>query len=245
VQAALLPREGPPIVFSDDLDATCASLAAYSMHDAQMYHDWYLGPERALIERLVGAVYAPPPNGNAAGDGVVPLLGALPPSLQQFADRTPHEVVEALFQSLEVRTAFLQQLVVPWGILPDYVGMGWAVFLALSGAAPLAVSLGGAHVTAQALIRALVRRGGRYQVLKPVRRVLVEDGAAVGVELADGTRLRARAVVSSSGLAQTLLDLVGAEHWDGALLEDVRGFQLDEFALFGVHVALARAPSYE
>jgi hypothetical protein len=116
--------------------------------------------------------------------------------------------------------------------------------LALGGGLPIAVPLGGAHVTAQALIRALVRRGGRYQVLKTVRRVLVENGAAVGVELADGTAIRARAVVSSGGLQQTLLDLVGEAALEPGLAARVRGFQLDEYALFGVHLALARAPDY-
>jgi phytoene dehydrogenase-like protein len=207
-----------------------------------MYRELRAGPLAAVAQTVADAAYAPP-NGQQA-DGAAPFAAALPPDLARYAALSPREVVADLFESPAVQAALLQQLVVPWSILPDYAGMGAAVFLALGNAAPLAVALGGAHVTAQALIRALVRRGGRYQVLKTVRRVLVEDGAAVGVELADGTAIRARAVVSSGGLQQTLLDLVGEEPLEPALAERVRGFQLDEYALFGVHLALARAPDY-
>ncbi len=239
VQSVVLLRDGPPLVFGTDVAATCASLATYSMHDAQVYRDWYVGPERGLVERLVATVYGPPP---AEGEGAW-VLGALPEALRPYAARTPREVVADLFHSLEVRAALLQQLLVPWGIGPDAPGMGVAVFLLISGAAPLALALGGAHVLAQALLRALVRRGGSYQVLRPVRRVLIENGAAVGVELADGTRLRARAVVSTLGAGATFRDLL-----DPAYRPASAGTVSDgaaSAALFAVHLALAAPPRYE
>jgi phytoene dehydrogenase-like protein len=255
VQAALPLRDGRTVVFSTDVETTCRSLAVHSSRDAQTCRELGTGSLAVWNRAVVGAAYAPPNgqpvegvadaplNGHRAED-VTHLAAALPAELRRYAALSPRAVVTDLFESPSVQAALLQQLVVPWGILPDYAGMGAAVFLALGGAAPLAVALGGAHVTAQALIRALVRRGGRYQVLKTVRRVLVEDGAAVGVELADGSQLRARAVVSSGGLAQTMLDWVGEAALEPALAERVRGFQLDEYALFGVHLALARAPDY-
>ncbi len=242
VQAALPLCDGRAVVFATDVDSTCASLAALSARDARTYRGLRTGPLSAWAAQLVQAAYTPP-DGNAP-DGAGPLGVPLPAALARYAALSPREVVADLFESPHVQAAVLQQLVVPWGVLPDYAGLGAAALLALSGAAPLAVALGGAHVTAQALIRALVRRGGRYQVLKTVRRVLVEDGAAVGVELADGTAIRARAVVSSGGVQQTLLDLVGEEALDAELAARVRAFQLDEYALFGVHLALARAPDY-
>ncbi len=249
VQAALLVRDGPPLVFHTDVDATCRSLAASSMHDARVYHEWYAGAEPRLVESLLRSVYAPPPANGAAGEAGPTnapwTFGALPKPLERFAALSPREVVEDLFQSLEVRAAVLQQLVVPWGILPDYPGMGAAALLALTGATPFAVALGGAHLTAQALIRALVRRGGRYQVLKPVARILAQAGAVTGVELVDGTRLRAPVVASSVGLQQTFIDLLGSNALSAELTARLHGFELDEFALFGVHLALARAPRYD
>jgi phytoene dehydrogenase-like protein len=237
VQAALPLRDGRALIFHTDVEATCRSLATVSARDAQTYRALHARLHPLFASQLLETLYAPPAPGRP--------LWELPADLQPYAALTPRQVVEALFESPQVQAAVLQQLAVPWGVLPDYAGMGSMALLALSGAAPLAVALGGAHATAQALIRALVRRGGRYQVLKPVRRVLVEDGAAVGVELSDGTRLYSRAVVSSSGLHQTLLEMVGAEHLDPALVARVQRFQLDEFALFAVHLALARPPRYD
>src|SRR5438105_432872 len=81
---------------------------------------------------------------------------------------------------------------------PDYDGRGGSTLLALSGASPLAVAVGSGHQTAQALAAALGGRGGEYRVGQTVRRILVERAAgngawrAVGVELVDGTSLRAR-----------------------------------------------------
>ncbi|HLH22513.1 MAG TPA: NAD(P)/FAD-dependent oxidoreductase [Chloroflexota bacterium] len=241
VQAALPLRDGRAVIFTTDVEATCCSLASLSARDAQTYRALCAGTLAAARGSPADAAYAPPPG---AADGVLPFAGALPAELRRYAALSPRQVAAELFESPQVQAAALQQLVVPWGILPDYAGMGAALLLALAGTIPLAVALGGAHVTAQALIRALVRRGGRYQVLKPVRRILVEDGAAVGVALADGSEIHARAVVSSGGLAQTLLDLVGPDALAPELAARVRGFQLDEHALFGVHLALARAPDY-
>ena len=113
------------------------------------------------------------------------------------------------------------------------------------------MAVGSGQQTVQALGAVLSDRGGEYRVGQTVRRILVEradgNGAwrAVGVELADGTSLRARAVASSSGLEQTLLDMVGAEALGPEATEAIQNnFQLDEYALFVVHLALARAPSY-
>lgn len=57
------------------------------------------------------------------------------------------------------------------------------------------------------LIRGLLDRyrelGGKRRMRCPVRRILVEDGCACGVELGDGTHLRAKAVFSTVGWPET------------------------------------------
>jgi phytoene dehydrogenase-like protein len=47
-----------------------------------------------------------------------------------------------------------------------------------------------------------------------VRRIVIENGRATGVELKDGTRLSARAVISNLDKPATLFGLVGREHLD-------------------------------
>ena len=66
---------------------------------------------------------------------------------------------------------------------------------------------------ADALVEAIVRRGGEVTLRSPVRRILVEDGRAAGVVLENGQRVQARLVVSNGDARQTLEELVGAEHF--------------------------------
>jgi phytoene dehydrogenase-like protein len=65
--------------------------------------------------------------------------------------------------------------------------------------------VGGSPAVVAALVRGLERHGGALRCQAPVRRILVEGDRAVGVELGDGERLRARqGVVSNASPWDTL-----------------------------------------
>jgi len=66
---------------------------------------------------------------------------------------------------------------------------------------------------AEALAEALVRRGGELVLRSPVRRIVVEAGRTAGVVLENGQRVSAPLVISNADARQTLLELVGAEHF--------------------------------
>ena len=68
--------------------------------------------------------------------------------------------------------------------------------------------LGGMHRIAEVLRDAIVARGGEVRTGARVRRVLVEDGTAVGVELVDGSVERADAVVSNADAARLYEELL-------------------------------------
>lgn len=71
---------------------------------------------------------------------------------------------------------------------------------------------GGGAAIPRAFLRALKRAGGEIRVRAEVSKILVEHGRAIGVRLADGTEIRAEAVVSNADPDVTLRRLVGAEH---------------------------------
>lgn len=71
---------------------------------------------------------------------------------------------------------------------------------------------GGGAALPRALIRSLRRAGGEIRVKTSVARILVERGRAIGVRLADGTEIRAGAVVSNADPHVTYERLVGPEH---------------------------------
>lgn len=61
--------------------------------------------------------------------------------------------------------------------------------------------------------------GGWLLMNTRVTRILLENGAAVGIETQDGATYHARLVSSSAGVRQTALKLVGEEHFDEAYIE--------------------------
>jgi all-trans-retinol 13,14-reductase len=71
---------------------------------------------------------------------------------------------------------------------------------------------GGGGAIPRAFLRALRRAGGSIQVRARVSRILLENRRVVGVRLADGTEIRAGAVVSNADPDMTLRKLVGTEH---------------------------------
>jgi phytoene dehydrogenase-like protein len=91
---------------------------------------------------------------------------------------------------------------------------------------------GGYGRVAEVCAEVVVERGGVFLPSTRVRRIVVEDGRAVGVETDKGT-LRAPAVVSNAGIQPTVLSLAGEEHFDEAYLERVRGLE-PSWAIAGV-----------
>lgn len=75
---------------------------------------------------------------------------------------------------------------------------------------------GGMGMLSEALRRSIADKGGEVRTRTPVGRIAVANGRATGVELRDGTRLGARAVVSNLDKPATFFGLVGREHLDAA-----------------------------
>lgn len=73
---------------------------------------------------------------------------------------------------------------------------------------------GGTQALADALAGALAKNGGELQLGTRVKRILIENGRAVGVETSDGKRIGAKFVVSNADARQTFLELVDAKWLD-------------------------------
>lgn len=71
--------------------------------------------------------------------------------------------------------------------------------------------VGGGMALARGYVRALQKAGGELRLQSGVKRVMLEGKQAVGVELADGRRISASAVISNADPHVTFNKLVGAE----------------------------------
>jgi phytoene desaturase len=96
--------------------------------------------------------------------------------------------------------------------------------------------VGGTSAVPRAYVSILEEEGGRVHIGKAVKRIIVEEGAATGIELADGTIHPARVVISNVGNKGTL-ELVGREHYMPEALATVDAFTYS-MGVFTLKVAL-------
>ncbi|MDE2363173.1 MAG: FAD-dependent oxidoreductase [Hyphomicrobiales bacterium] len=72
--------------------------------------------------------------------------------------------------------------------------------------------VGGSGRFSEVLVEAIEERGGAVHLKSPVKKIIVENDTACGVELRDGRTIRAKAVVSNADLRRTFLELVDPQH---------------------------------
>ena len=97
----------------------------------------------------------------------------------------------------------------------------------------------------QALNKIIHENKGLVKNNQRVKRIIVEDGAAKGVEMEEGTIYEARkAVISSINTEQTFLELIGEKNLDGEFAEKIKGWKWESYSLLGVHSALEERPKF-
>jgi phytoene dehydrogenase-like protein len=92
---------------------------------------------------------------------------------------------------------------------------------ALTGGGLMRRVKGGMGSLSEALCRSIADKGGEVRFKSSVRQIIVEDGRAAGIELRDGQRITARAVVSNLDKPATFFGLVGRDHLDAATAERI------------------------
>src|SRR6185436_7748997 len=102
---------------------------------------------------------------------------------------------------------------------------------------------GGMGTLSEALCRSITDKGGEVRTKTAVGSILIENGCATGVELRDGTRLTARAVVSNLDKPATFFGLVGRRHLDAETAERIETIE-QRGAYMHLLFKLRRLPSY-
>lgn len=243
VNLALHLEDGRCFVVHRDAERTARSLARFSQKDADTFlrlRDHY---ERVVDEVIVPELASPPlPEGEKRA-----LLERSETGRRyvEAAALSPREFVEAHFQSAPVKCLLLAICVLR-EVDVNVRGMGFVPAQLIAARRKAQLAVGGSRELVRALERCVYHYGGDVLVNQAPRRIVVEAGRAVGVELRDGSFIRARRFIASSlNPAQTLLDLVGAEHLPPGLAAHVERYQYAIVGpLFGVHLALHEAPAY-
>ena len=105
---------------------------------------------------------------------------------------------------------------------------------------------GGSFNLARGLMETFIAAGGTLSSRRcNIERIIVENGKATGIELADGRTVRARQFVASTlDVHQTFESLIGREQLPAAFLKKLDGFQYTAWSLFGLHLALDESPRF-
>ncbi|MFZ5881927.1 MAG: phytoene desaturase family protein [Chloroflexota bacterium] len=106
------------------------------------------------------------------------------------------------------------------------------------------VPAGGMQAFANTLVRFMREHGGELRLGKAVRRIRVEHGRALGVELEDGDFVPADWVISAADLRHTCFELIGRGHLPPSMIAKLEAARPSE-PVFAVFLGLRGSPELE
>ncbi|MDX1423438.1 MAG: NAD(P)/FAD-dependent oxidoreductase [Kiloniellales bacterium] len=158
------------------------------------------------------------------------------------------DLLEDTFESDLLRGALAFDAVLGTHFGPRSPGAVLSLLYRLAGkaegtAGALALPEGGMGAVSRALLAAAQEAGAEIWLGTPVRRVLVENDRAVGVECGNGETVAALNVISNADPRRTFLELLGPEHLDTGFVTRVRNIRMRGDAA-KVHLALDGLPDF-
>lgn len=112
----------------------------------------------------------------------------------------------------------------------DHYDPGWAATapMLVVGFPAFQYPEGGAQALSDVFVKGVTKHGGEIVLETMVTKILIEDGKAVGVELANGTKISSRYVVSNVDGRQTFLQLVGEQNLPQKFVEELKKTRLTD-----------------
>jgi len=243
LQWAMPLKDGKCLCIYTDVEKTCASMAQFSKKDADSYRQMH-----REFRELVDAFIAP---ATFTLSVPAPLQAAklelteIGRKVTAFSEKTPEEAVKERFENDHVRTLMLY-ICCHWGLDYNQSGVGYLIPLYLDRATAYRLVAGGSHRISNALLKRYFENKGQVRTSAQIKRIIMENGAAKGVELEDGTQYMAdKAVISTIDIHQTFLKYVGEKNLDKDFVEMIKIWQWEKWSLFDVHLAMAQPPNFK
>lgn len=243
LQWAMPLPDGKCICVYTDVEKTCASIAKFSKKDADAYRTMYRECDE-LMKAIVGpqTYVKPEPAPLAAARMDQSPLGK---KLTDFAEKTPDDVIKERFENDHVRTLMLYA-VCHWGLDYSQSGLGYLIPLYFNRMSNYRLTAGGSHRVSNALLKIIFENKGQIRQNAQIKRIIVENGTAKGVELEDGTKFMAnKAVVSTIDIHQTFLKYVGEDKLEKDFVDMVKIWQWEKWSLCDLHLALEEPPKFK
>ena len=235
--------DGNCLCIYQDLDKTCQSIAKFSQKDAQSYREVSERFYHITNDFIGPATYCPP---------LPPLeqtiqleeSGEVGKEINRYVEMTPEEIIDEHFENDIVKTLMLY-IACHWGFDYDASGASFMAPLLINRATNYRLLKGGSHRLSNAMTKFMLEHGGEVFTNAQIKRIIVEDGTAKGVELEDGTKYIAnKAVISTIDPHQTFLKLVGEDNLGSQFVEMIKAWEWEHWSLCHLHLALEEPPQF-
>lgn len=236
---AALGADGRPLIFSVDPAATAAAIRPFSAKDAARYPEFCatLARVAGFLEELLGV--APPSLDAPSTSEMWQLLKtgrrfrALGRkdgfTLLRWTPMAVADLVGEWFESDLLQAAIAARAIHGTAMGPWSAGTGAVLLLAAANdplpAGSSIIAMGGPGSVTRAMAEAAREAGTEIRANSDVTRILIKDGAAAGVVLADGTAIEAQTVVSGADPRHTFLALIDPTELDPSFVSRVRNYR--------------------
>jgi phytoene dehydrogenase-like protein len=207
--------DGDHLSMYNELEPTVEEIARFSKADADAYRAFFA--KWGKMAEMFGLGTRNPPVSFAQFTAAMSASPEMEDMLRDMLFASIKEVLDRTFEHPRVKAAFL-----PFseGL---YSGPATCQFFLAAGrvAQPWGFVKGGLASVARATQAAAEHFGTTIRTNAEVTKILVRNGKAVGVRLADGTEVAATTVVTQLEPAKTFFDLVGRELLPGDFVRKV------------------------
>jgi phytoene dehydrogenase-like protein len=245
VLGCLLTERDTPLVVWADVDRTLRVLTKrFGRREAEGF--LALGSRLRRFARFMRPSIAGPPPPLSELEA---RFGSDRDLFREFTEASMREVLDRYLESDQLRGMFAYLAMTGVHGAPSTPGTSfvfayhsWGEYEGRFG--ETAFVRGGMGAISDALAACARAAGADVIAGVPVERILVRDGAAAGVALADGSELGASLVVSGADPRRTFVEMLSPDDLDPAFLDAVRGIDF-RGSLGRVHVAVDRLPAFE
>jgi phytoene dehydrogenase-like protein len=231
--------DGSYIIQSRDVNKTCDSLAKFSQRDASSFLELY-NLFLKFKDMIVTLLFSPPPPLSEMIKGLESSEDGR--ELLRIMLQSPIDFVNERFENDKVK-AWLYWWGLQIGGRPDQEGTAllFMCLLTLVQHFGFGYPKGGGGKLSEALAKYITSNGGTIRTNAKVKRVIVENGRAKGIELSDGEIIFAKkGIVSNIHLKLLFPEMVGRENVSSSFIKSVERFKIG-FSGFGIHLALNEA----
>lgn len=241
-QTGMIFKDKSSILLHRMAEDTYDSIAKWSQEDATTFFGWIRRLNKMMDELLAPGTYVPPlPAVELAVKMQRTKLGQ---ELMEMMEKTPYQIVTETFKHPKVRAVFLY-VACMWGLDPSETGLAFLLPLMITRSMHKYQCYGGSHKLAGVFGKEIMANGGTILENGEVIKINVDNGKVSGVELFDGTKVKAKVVASSLDPHTTFIKLIGEDKIPASLAERCKTWKWDKWSLWTLHIATPKPLEYD